>query len=198
MNKVFAPSRGGSAALLCVLALAGPVSCASKANEGTQAVAERQATPGPIMASITANEWIAAHNTARASAAPAPKPALPALSWNASAAAVAQRWADRCTWKHNPERGKLGEHIFAGTGTYTAAQVVGDWDSEKALYSRATNACQPGKACGHYTQLVWRGTTSVGCAQKACASGSPFGGGHWKLYVCDYSPPGNFVGEKPY
>jgi hypothetical protein len=155
-------------------------------------------TPIATTAPITANEWLAAHNAARASAAPKPSPPLPALTWNASAAAVAQSWADRCTWKHNPDRGRLGENIFAGTGTYTAAQVVGDWDSEKALYSRATNACQPGKACGHYTQLVWRGTTSVGCAQKVCASGSPFGGGHWKIYVCDYSPPGNFVGEKPY
>jgi len=155
------------------------------------------AAPLPAGA-ITANDWLAAHNAARASAAPTPKPALPALTWNASAAAAAQDWANRCVWGHNSGRGNLGENIFAGTGSYTATQIVNDWNGEKAFYNRATNRCGTGKVCGHYTQLVWRGTTSVGCAEKLCSSGSPFGGGNWKSYVCGYSPPGNVVGQKPY
>ena len=43
---------------------------------------------------------------------------------------------------------------------------------------------------GHYTQMVWKGTTEVGCAT---ASGTEL-----TYLVCRYSPPGNIVGQKPY
>jgi hypothetical protein len=63
----------------------------------------------------------------------------------------------------------------------------------------ATNACAAGEPCGHYTQLVWRGTTRVGCGKATCTVNSPFGAGFptWEYYVCDYEPPGN-SGARPY
>lgn len=55
------------------------------------------------------------------------------------------------------------------------------------------------KQCGHYTQIVWRNTTHVGCATKVCDKNSPFQGfTRWQFWVCNYSPPGNFVGQRPY
>jgi len=47
-------------------------------------------------------------------------------------------------------------------------KVVDSWGSEKADYDYANNSCTPGKMCGHYTQMVWRATTTVGCARQ-CA-----------------------------
>lgn len=126
---------------------------------------------------------------------PVPSPALPALTWNATAAATAQAWANGCSFNHNPGRGSLGENIAFSTGTMTPEFTVQLWASEAQYYTLATNSCVPGQVCGHYTQLVWRNTTSVGCAQANC----PAGPTQWRYWVvCNYSPPGNWVGQRPY
>ncbi len=74
------------------------------------------------------------------------------------------------------------------------------WASEDVDYDYASNTCNAGKVCGHYTQLVWRDSTGVGCASRVCNVNSPFtiGNGRWILWVCDYLPPGNYIGERPY
>ncbi len=43
---------------------------------------------------------------------------------------------------------------------------------------------------GHYTQLVWRGTRDVGCAKVFCSG--------YMIVVCNYNPPGNVLGLRPY
>lgn len=43
---------------------------------------------------------------------------------------------------------------------------------------------------GHFTQMIWRDTTRVGCARQI-STGSQGG----VYLVCNYDPPGNFVGE---
>ncbi|WP_375768714.1 CAP domain-containing protein [Archangium gephyra] len=149
-----------------------------------------------------ASEMVAAHNAARTKAKPTPSPALPPLTWSPEAAKVAQAYVKQCQFEHNKNRGKFGENLAAAAppGSKTNAQVVEDWASEAADYSYATNKCAPGKVCGHYTQVVWRNTTQVGCATAICTKNSPFGSQFptWQLWVCNYTPPGNYVGQKPY
>ncbi len=147
-----------------------------------------------------AREMISAHNSARISATPTPNPALPLLTWSATAAATAQAWADQCQFAHNTNRGNLGENIAAATpNTLTTMGVVQNWASESAYYDYGRNSCAPNQMCGHYTQIVWRTTTQVGCATKLCNRNSPFSGfTQWQLWVCNYSPPGNYVGQRPY
>ncbi|OVA13054.1 Allergen V5/Tpx-1-related [Macleaya cordata] len=48
-----------------------------------------------------------------------------------------------------------------------------------------------GKDCSDYTQVVWRTTIRVGCGQIKCDGGDIF-------TACEYYPPGNYVGAKPY
>ena len=95
----------------------------------------------------------------------------------------------------------LGENLYAAAGTRgaSAAQdAVPWWACEATNYDYASNACSlsgcadaPG-VCGHYTQLVWRTTSEVGCGIKTCTTGSPFQGyPTWRFVVCDYDPPGN-------
>jgi len=147
-----------------------------------------------------AREMINAHNQVRLGASPTPNPPLAPLQWSASAALTAQAWADRCDFKHNPDRGNLGENIAAATpNRWTTAGVVQNWASEAANYDHGTNACAPGKVCGHYTQIVWRNTTQVGCATRECDKNSPFQGfTRWQFWVCNYAPPGNYSGQRPY
>ncbi|MBL9002923.1 MAG: Fis family transcriptional regulator [Myxococcales bacterium] len=146
----------------------------------------------PLLNGITA-----AHNAARAAVMPAPSTPLPALTWSPTVAAAAQTWANRCMFQHSSNG--YGENIYADAGQGDARAVVDNWVSEKANYNYAANTCS--KVCGHYTQVVWRSSLRLGCAAKQCTTGSPFGsfnGGKWTFWVCDYDPPGNFGGQRPY
>jgi len=149
--------------------------------------------------------WLDPQNAARAAVGEAP------LAWDPIAAQVAQAYASQCSFQHNPDRnsqydalggsGGLGENISAGAPTQDVAGAVGSWVGEQSDYDHASNTCASGKECGHYTQIVWNGTTAVGCAKVSCTTGSPFGtfaSGQWDFSVCDYSPPGNVVGQSPY
>lgn len=164
------------------LALAG---CSSEGGGDASTPAARTGEPW-------ADEMLAMHNEVRAEVKVAP------LGWSDQAAQLARDYAARCKFEHNPARGAFGENLFAGTGSYSARQVVEGWADERAHYDYASNRCASGKMCGHYTQIVWRDTTEVGCFEQQCTDNSPFGGGAWTLVVCNYAPPGNYVGQKPY
>ncbi|RKH52014.1 CAP domain-containing protein [Corallococcus llansteffanensis] len=157
---------------------------------------------GPVVGPTQfATDMLEAHNAARASAQPQPTPALAPLTWDATVEAVAQKWADNCKFEHNPNRGNAGENIAAATSDYqTTKGTVTGWVAEAADYDYAKNTCTAGKVCGHYTQVVWRNSTRLGCAVKRCTTGSPFGGGSaaWVFWVCNYAPPGNYAGQRPY
>lgn len=129
----------------------------------------------------THNEWRA-------------KVGVPPLTWSDELAGVAAKWAKelkkkRCELVHS--KFSYGENLFAGTsGYFDAAYVVNEWGAEVEFYNYKKNKCKPGEMCGHYTQMVWNTTTKVGCAKIKC--------GDMDIWVCEYDPPGNWVGEKPY
>jgi pathogenesis-related protein 1 len=152
--------------------------------------------------SAEAQSWLDLQNAVRANPQPLPGSPLPKLSWSSPAATVAQSWADGCDYQHNPGRGDRGENIAASAppGHWGVADVVGAWAGEAQDYDYASNTCAAGKQCGHYTQIVWRNTVRAGCAHRICTVNSPFGAQlpSWDFWVCDYEPPGNFVGQRPY
>lgn len=146
---------------------------------------------------------ISTHDDVRAHASPTPSPALPGVQWSAEVEAVAQQWANHCVYEHDAARGNLGENIAASSPGFwtTIAGPAGAWAGEAADYDYASNSCAtgPGKQCGHYTQMVWRESTLIGCAYARCTENSPFPGySTWDFWVCDYSPPGNWLGQRPY
>jgi hypothetical protein len=144
---------------------------------------------------------VEAHNMARANVMPPANPAIPPLTWSSCVAATAQEWANQCMFSHNLEGTNDGQNIYAVAGTTsTPAQVVASWVAEASNYTYATNTCAAQKVCGHYTQVVWRNTMQVGCAVQNCTMNSPFGAQFpdWQIWVCNYAPAGNFVGQKPY
>lgn len=49
---------------------------------------------------------------------------------------------------------------------------------------------------GHFSQIVWKGTTHVGCATVMCNGlGNVDSSSSLPFTVCNYSPPGNYDGE---
>lgn len=148
--------------------------------------------------------FVTAHNKWRADVGVGEK-----LKYSTALAASAQAWADNlkqtnhCQMRHSKPEGKYGENLYWGSAmnwsdgrmelqTVTPQQVVDGWGSEKADYDYASNSCTSGKMCGHYTQMVWRTTTTVGCARAVCEDTQT------QVWVCQYQPAGNWVGKKPY
>jgi pathogenesis-related protein 1 len=135
-----------------------------------------------------------AHNKARAEVGVGP------LRWSKEIAVYAQEWANHlasttCQLEHRPRSGTwkqaYGENLFMGTaGYYNVADAVKAWEGEKTYYSGEPLDSSNWKDSGHYTQVVWKDTTHVGCATAECKGNM--------LVVCNYDPPGNFLGQKPY
>ncbi len=132
---------------------------------------------------------LAAHNAARQEAG------VPPLRWSGPLGISAQRWADTlrdrgCALRHSGVSG-VGENLaWAGGQLLSPARVVAMWVAERRSFDAANNTCAPGQVCGHYTQVVWRGTTHVGCAKASCDRS--------EVWVCQYAPAGNIVGQRPF
>jgi pathogenesis-related protein 1 len=167
--------RGASFTPLCVLLIFGIVSAQSRRHP-----ASTKRLP-PI-----AQEIMTAHNSVRA------RLRLPPLSWSDELAQYARKWANtliaRDEFSHSGSS-RYGENLFDITGAFaTADDVVSAWASEAKNYNYRSNTCSG--RCGHYTQIVWRDTKLLGCGVARNRTR--------EVWVCNYEPPGNIVGERPY
>ena len=170
--------------------------CDAETSNGAGASGNGQTTGEDKGESGAMTGMTAAHNEVRAKVMPAAAMPLPDLTWSPEIAAVAQAYAEKCIWEHSSNQ--YGENLYATSGGGTPADVVGSWASEAADYDYATDTCAPNKACGHYTQVVWADTLKLGCGMAKCPDNAPWGNGPWEMWVCNYDPPGNWIGEKPY
>ncbi|XP_068648392.1 pathogenesis-related protein PR-1-like [Aristolochia californica] len=136
-----------------------------------------------------ASQFLGPHNAVRSALR------MPSLVWDPRVARYAQWYANQrrrdCALKHS--NGPYGENIFWGSGTgWTPAHAVTAWAGERKWYKYWSNDCALGRECGHYTQMIWRTTRRLGCAKVTCS------GGKGIFMVCNYDPPGNYIGERPY
>ena len=116
----------------------------------------------------------------------------PPLQWSNKLAKNALKWANilkkkNCLLKHSPQnmRKGYGENIAWNSGySESAIGVVDRWCSEKEYFNFSTRTCNGSwDLCGHYTQVIWKNTSKVGCAVVKC--------GDEEIWVCQYSPSGN-------
>lgn len=123
----------------------------------------------------------------------------PPLVWSDKLAKDALAWAQHLASINKGEhdasiRGQEGENLFWGTAdSFSYADMVGMWGNEQRsfkydVYPNCTT--NRSEVVGHYTQIVWKNTQSVGCALAS--------NGQTDFLVCRYSAPGNIIGEKPY
>jgi hypothetical protein len=151
--------------------------------------------PAPLTrAQSLRNAMLIGHNAARAVVG------VPALSWSPALARDAETYAARLAatrrFAHAQQSGDTaqGENLWMGTrGAFRPDQMVGHWVAEKRVFRRG-----PSPRCsttgrfedvGHYTQIIWRGTTQVGCAVVANRAE--------EYLVCRYWPAGNVDGIDP-
>jgi len=144
--------------------------------------ASAPAKPAAAALPADAQALLDAHNRVRA------QHCAPALSWSPKLAQVAQQWVTTlrnqgCKFGHSG--GSYGENLAAGTAGSLDGQSVTDmWYDEIKQYSFANGGFS--METGHFTQVVWRETTQMGCAKTSCRG--------MDTWVCEYDPPGNVQG----
>jgi len=143
-------------------------------------------TPRPESRLPFSQAMLRAHNVVRS------RVRVPPLVWSDNLASAAQDWANHLIathrFGHRPDN-RYGENLYMITGaTASPPEVVGSWASEARAYDLRSNTCS--EVCGHYTQIVGAGTQAVGCAVAANRQ--------QEVWVCNYDPPGNVVGYRPY
>jgi len=111
------------------------------------------------------------------------------LTWSSELSATAQAWANGCKFVHS--HGQYGENLAAGSGALSIQDAITMWTDEGKTYD-PTNPVP-----SHFTQVVWKGSTQLGCAFATCPAGSifPANYGPAVYHVCEYNPPGNVIGE---
>jgi Cysteine-rich secretory protein family len=145
-----------------------------------------------VPCSLDASEILQLHNAHRDSVG------VPPLRWSDSLAAGAQHWAselaarNQMVHSHTPG---VGENIAMWWGHHPSLDTMIDmWTAEKQYFRRGTfpAVSQTGdwESVAHYSQMVWRETTEVGCGVAD--------NGRTEYLVCWYNPQGNFFGKTPY
>eukprot|EP01023_Acetabularia_acetabulum_P038905 TRINITY_DN37279_c0_g1_i1.p1 TRINITY_DN37279_c0_g1~~TRINITY_DN37279_c0_g1_i1.p1 ORF type:complete len:550 (-),score=99.96 TRINITY_DN37279_c0_g1_i1:605-2254(-) len=147
----------------------------------SESVMDMAADTGPDSLTARQREYVGAHNLRRDTHC------VPFLEWDDTLATQSQNYANLCIFEHSDAEG-VGENLFLGKGlVFSPEFVVEAWYEEIDFY----NFNNPGfsSATGHFTQVVWESTSKVGCGEVTnCPDGS-------HIVVCQYRPPGNFVGR---
>lgn len=174
-------------------------------SKATSAPPASSASPAPAPAAggptdAWSKQILAAHNSARASHG------ADNLVWAQDLVDAAQKWATACVWEHGGNSGiagGAGQNLAAGassgaTASQSGQAIVDMWMAEEKDY----NPKSP--TYSHFTQVVWKGTTQLGCFQAQCAS-SKFKTGSGALVfpsmksvaytVCNYKKAGNVSGQ---
>ncbi|XP_058081160.1 STS14 protein [Magnolia sinica] len=145
----------------------------------------------PLRKPNATDEFLVGHNQARSLVHVGP------LNWSQKLAAEVsrlvryQRDNKSCNFA-DLSSSTFGANQAIGGLDMTPRQAIDLWASQKQFYNHANNTCAPGHDCNVYTQVVWKKTLEVGCAQARCVKKGA------TLTICFYFPPGNVIGEKPY
>lgn len=121
------------------------------------------------------------------------------LVWDSEVAKFSEEWCkylrDNDKFEHSSKNG-YGENLYKsfGSGSGGTPAIIGErattsWYNEVEQY----NFDEPGfkAGTGHFTQVVWKNTRNLGCAMAETTDGGKFA--TW--VCCNYTPPGNFLGQ---
>lgn len=140
-----------------------------------------------------ADQMVCGHNEVRAQVG------APPVRWNQDLARQAQAWTQNNLnlghLQHSDpkSRPRQGENLAAVYGGHIGpASLLSGWASERSKYHGEPIDCGSPtdiSAIGHYTQIIWRRTTEIGCGTASDLDN--------QVLVCRYRPPGNVCGQTP-
>ena len=170
---------------------------ACAAPPGVVGVPPRPSTaPAGLLLNLGASteaRLLRAHNRERAAVGSLPLRWDPQLQQ--AAATYARQLAANGRFQHASRESLQGqgENLWMGTrGAFTPEGMVSDWASGRRVFQPGIfpNVSRTGNWAdvGHYTQIIWRDTHSIGCAVASSA--------RHDYLVCRYIVPGNIVGMK--
>ncbi|KAA8900625.1 hypothetical protein TRICI_006183 [Trichomonascus ciferrii] len=154
-----------------------------QAPSSTDQGEEASTTPNPSATGDTdideyAKKCIDRHNNDRS------KHSAPKLAWNDTLADYAKKYLQNqnCVFAHSG--GPYGENIAMGYDS--AEDAIKAWYEENKKYN--FQAGQFSESTGHFTQMVWKSSTQIGCADVDCGDKGTF-------MACEYFPRGNVMGQ---
>eukprot|EP01025_Chloroclados_australasicus_P060254 TRINITY_DN7719_c0_g1_i2.p1 TRINITY_DN7719_c0_g1~~TRINITY_DN7719_c0_g1_i2.p1 ORF type:complete len:727 (+),score=88.51 TRINITY_DN7719_c0_g1_i2:344-2524(+) len=129
---------------------------------------------------LLAEDFLQAHNSVRS------EYCVDDLTWSKTLASESEAWASKCVMEVDTST-PHGQNLFMdGTRQGTSASTaVQNWilDTQDYNFERPV----VGMKFATLTQVLWKGTTQVGCAAAQCPRG--------QMVVCRYDPTGNVPGS---
>jgi len=181
-----------------------PAPVPNKPNPGGNVNAGGNSVAGNTGSNLTAQQAqqiVAYHNQKRAEVGSGN------VTWSTQIAQYAQQRADQIArtkqLAHLPQgQNPYGENLASGgstggAGGYSVISACDGWYAEKAKMPRNARTMTVdlfNKGVGHYTQMVWKGSTQIG----AGISQYQQGGFTMIVVVCCYNPPGNVINQAIY
>jgi hypothetical protein len=185
--------KRAAAALAAILLLAACNSSRPPWADGRMVTEERTGSGEAQDLGRLESRLLAVHNRERSATGARP------LAWDPGLAAAAAAYGPALErlgkLAHSPlgARPGQGENLWMGTrGAYQLEEMAGSWADEKSLFRPGifptVSTSREWSDVGHYTQMIWKGTSRVGCAVHKTRK--------WDFLICRYSPPGNVVGQR--
>ncbi|KAH8646405.1 CAP domain-containing protein [Tricladium varicosporioides] len=130
----------------------------------------------------------------------------PDVAWSASLASSAATLAAGCVFEHNMDinGGGYGQNIASITASdldlIDINSVIASTITNQWYYGEANNWNFGDKSSGmdtdakqwlHFTQVVWKASTTIGCATQYCKAGTMSATDASYFTVCNYGPQGN-------
>ncbi len=82
-----------------------------------------------------------------------------------------------------------GENLFCCSNFEDIVKCVDSWMSEAIVYKETENNWNQG--AGHFSQVIWEDSKKIGIGMAIMKNGM-------FVVVCNYDPPGNIIGNRPY
>ncbi|KAI0720342.1 CAP domain-containing protein [Cerioporus squamosus] len=162
-----------------------PTSSQTTSTDPTSSASSITSQPTSAPISVNKHVYLDAHNAVRAQFGASP------LAWSDDLQAKAQGYAEQCQLKHSDGAlGQVGENLAAATGIFSEQQAVALFTQDKDQFNRRDIVMS------HFTQVVWKSTTQLGCGIALCPGLFGDRKGTATYHVCLYDPVGNVVGEE--
>ncbi|KAJ5314153.1 uncharacterized protein N7443_001037 [Penicillium atrosanguineum] len=128
----------------------------------------------------------------------------PSVDWSADLETSARALAAKCVYEHDTsiDGGGYGQNIGYGVESSQVGVMLTNlmYNDEIEYFPTPYGESDPSmtdfEKWGHFSQIIWKGTTHVGCATVVCDGlGNVDSSSSLPFTVCNYSPAGNYAGE---